>query len=61
MLRDVVQCGKNVLTFRVYDTDIVLSFYTSVNLYQATRRHIPTDGTLRCHCTQKPQISQTLF
>jgi len=52
-----VQCGKNLLTFRVYGRDIVLSFYTSVNLYQARRRRIAEDGTLRSHCTQKPQIS----
>ena len=47
----------NLLTFRVYDMDIVLSYYTSLNLYQARRRHIPADGTLRSHCTQKTQIS----
>ena len=38
---DVVKCGKNLLRFRVYDTDTVLSYYTSVNLYQARRCHTP--------------------
>jgi len=52
-----MQCGKNLLKFRVYNTDTVLSSYMSVNLYNARRRHIPLDATFPSHRTEKTQIS----